>query len=83
MSIATIGKKDLKLPQPAVIKRRKRKQITDENIYVGIEEPALQSRRIKIAQVKKLNGKGRGKQSTRASDWPALNEVRGRCISIF
>lgn len=69
-------KLDLKLAQPAVIKRKKRKQITDENIYIGVEEPTLTSRRIKITQVKKHGGKGRGKQSAnRASDWPALNEV--------
>lgn len=78
----TIGKKNLKLtsklPQSTatVIMAKKRKQSNDENVYIGTEEePASKSKRIKITQVKKANGNGRSKKSTRTKDWPNLNEV--------
>lgn len=82
MANVIFGKKDIKFTKTPAVKRKKKNQPTiDENIYIGIEEPISKSKRLKITQFKQPTGKGRPKQSTRGSEWPAMNLVRENCRS--
>lgn len=62
MSNGALEIKDANQSQIADIKRTKRKQPTDGNIFIGLEESSSKSKRMKIVQVKKHNGKGRPKK---------------------
>ncbi|XP_037032091.1 uncharacterized protein LOC119071314 isoform X2 [Bradysia coprophila] len=66
-------RKEAKPSQSAEIKRTKRKQSTDGNVVISADES--KSKRMKLIQVKKINGKGRPKKAINASDWPNHNEV--------
>lgn len=79
-----IGGKNTKLPQPIIVIRKKRKQTTDENIYIGptgtTDEPILKSKWIKAKRVNKENNTpGTTDEPTKIkSDEPIMIKLRRR-----
>ncbi|KAJ6646587.1 hypothetical protein Bhyg_01800 [Pseudolycoriella hygida] len=60
--------------QSSSTKRKKRALQTDEKVHVGMDEPVLLSKRLKMKVVKPIVKRG-SKRSTTLTKWPSFNGV--------